>query len=830
MAKTKIFAENSPVTWLLCLLLWLPAFALAQQSGAADAMRGWPRTVAANGIQVTVYQPQLDYWNNVELQVHSAIAATFPGATSPTYGVLSLSATTLVDKSSRIVRLDRIQRLDARFPSTPERETTFISSMRTALLNGIGEISLDRLEAAKAMMQAEHESNAQPPKNDPPLIFVSDRPALLAYIDGEPRWQAIEGAPLERVVNTRVLLLRNHKGQYFLHFMDGYLTAASLGGSWNRSADAPLGAAVAEKLAEKERQIDLLAGQADKKNGKKPSLSGLTADRVPTVYVATQPAELIVFDGPVNYAPLDGTDLLYARNTTANVFKDLVDQQSYVLLSGRWFRAAGLNGPWTYVAPRELPAEFAKIPDNSPKENVKASIPGTSQAREAVIANEIPQTAKVDREKTVYTSVIDGAPQLRAIEGTPLQYVYNAADPIIRVDENSWYALHNAVWFIATSVNGPWVVATSVPAVIYSIPVSSPLHYATYVRIYDVAPAYVVVGYTPGYYGTVVTGDGVVVYGTGYVYTPWVGTYWYGPPVTYGIGMSIVWTPWGSWAYGFGFGWGCWAAWGWDDWYPPAPWWGPYWGGAYANAYGGVTAWGPNGWAGTTGNIYRSWGSAQSVGRGFAGYNAYTGNEFAGRYGAAYNSRTGAMTVGRQGAVQNVYTGNWAAGGQGARYNPTTGVASHGGRVTFGNPNTGNTVTAGHVNAYDTRTGQSVNAGRISNNQGESIGHINNNVFGTKDGQVYRYNPNNPDHWQPVNQESARNNLQNRAQNLPGEERRQSSFQQPERQSFDRDRFDRDWQSRNTGAMRENAFQQHGAQFGGRFGGGHFGGGFRGRR
>jgi len=62
-------------------------------------------------------------------------------------------------------------------------------------------------------------------------------------------------------------------------------------------------------------------------------------------------------------------------------------------------------------------------------------------------------------------------------------------------------------------------------------------------------------GYTPGYYGTVVS-NGTVVYGTGYAYPPHVGsTVWYGPPITYGCGVGVTYTPWTGWTYGFGFGW-----------------------------------------------------------------------------------------------------------------------------------------------------------------------------------------------------------------------------------------------------------------------------------
>jgi len=63
-----------------------------------------------------------------------------------------------------------------------------------------------------------------------------------------------------------------------------------------------------------------------------------------------------------------------------------------------------------------------------------------------------------------------------------------------------------------------------VPPLIYTIPPTSPLHYVTYVRVYSSTPTTVLVGYTSGYYGTVLTSDGVVVYGTGYTYPAYVGT------------------------------------------------------------------------------------------------------------------------------------------------------------------------------------------------------------------------------------------------------------------------------------------------------------------
>jgi hypothetical protein len=68
---------------------------------------------------------------------------------------------------------------------------------------------------------------------------------------------------------------------------------------------------------------------------------------------------------------------------------DIKSQQYYVLLAGRWFRAKSLVGPWEWVPGEQLPGDFPRIPPDSPKGHVLASIPGTEQAREAVSADRV---------------------------------------------------------------------------------------------------------------------------------------------------------------------------------------------------------------------------------------------------------------------------------------------------------------------------------------------------------------------------------------------------------------------------------------------------------
>ena len=63
---------------------------------------------------------------------------------------------------------------------------------------------------------------------------------------------------------------------------------------------------------------------------------------------------------------------------------------------------------------------------------MKASIPGTAQAKEALIATQIPQTAQVDRAKATYAPQLPGAPDIKPIEGTQLKYVVNSSVPLIQ--------------------------------------------------------------------------------------------------------------------------------------------------------------------------------------------------------------------------------------------------------------------------------------------------------------------------------------------------------------------------------------------------------------
>jgi hypothetical protein len=281
------------------------------------------------------------------------------------------------------------------------------------------------------------------------------------------------------------------------------------------------------------------------------SASGpVAADRPPPrIVVATEPTELIVTDGAPQYASIMGTDLLYMTNTESDVVLDIRSQQYYVLLSGRWFDSPSLDGPWAYVPPQQLPDSFQMIPPQSARGDVRAQVPGTDEARLAVIDTEIPQTATIPRGEAKLKVTYDGPPRFELIPGTTIEYAVNTRSSVLKTGEK-YYACEQGVWYVSAGPTGPWTVATAVPPDVQSIPPSCPLYNTRFVYVYGYTPSVVYVGYTPAYLGCYPF-DGVVVWGTGFYYTPWVGAYFFPRPVTWGFHASYH--VWSGWTFGLSY-------------------------------------------------------------------------------------------------------------------------------------------------------------------------------------------------------------------------------------------------------------------------------------
>ena len=409
----------------------------------------WPREVVTSIGIATMYVPQVEAWDGVTLEFRAAVSLRGKSDAPPVYGVLWGKARTNVDKDARVVNL-----LDREFtklviPSAPDKQETWKQVLSKEVQPAVKTIALDRLAALLEVAAADKMAASVPVKNDPPKIVFSKQIAILAYVDGKPAYQPVKDTKLERVINTRVLLLKD-KDEHFIKVFDGWLEAKALDASeWEvvKKADKDLEKALADAKAS--GQVDFLPG--GNPNDAK-TLPTLKSGKVPRIVVATRPTELIVTEGEPKWAAIAGDQARVRREhdrqrASATRATRSSTCSSRAASSARR-RSTGRGSTWP---PTRLPKDFAAIPDDSPKENVKAAVAGTPQAKEALIANSIPQTAevKISRDEDRSAEVRRRA-EVRADRGhlAPVRREHGDADhPGER--PRSWYAVQDAVWFTA---------------------------------------------------------------------------------------------------------------------------------------------------------------------------------------------------------------------------------------------------------------------------------------------------------------------------------------------------------------------------------------------
>lgn len=789
-------AHPSNATRRLVLLsgaaaLLAPRAGAAQQAAAPD----WPHVVQAQGATVTIYQPQMISWpGQTVLNARAAIGIERAGQPRPVLGTMEFSAATRADMQARLVTLSNLRLVASRFPSLDTAQAAQLEQRLRAALGA----ATPRPVPLDTLLLALHEGTppAETPglANDPPRIFHSERPASLVVFDGTPVLAPVAQTGLSVAVNTNwdVFVDTAGGGTWYLLNDGAWLAAPAAQGPWRPAGALPAGFA---RLPEGENFAAARAAQPGR---------SVTAEQMPVVFVSLAPAEIIVTDGPPAFAPVPGTALQRATNCRVPLLRSTADGRTYVLFSGRWFSAATLDGPWTFATPT-LPADFALIPPESPVGSVLSSVPGTSEAQEAVLQAQIPRQATLSRTHAQLTVTYAGPPRFAPIPGTTIAYAVNTGFEVPRIG-NRYYCCHNGAWFTAASPTGPWTLADSIPAEVQKIPPSHPLHNVTYVKVYAATAEAVTFGFLAGYMAGYVS-NGVVVYGTGYYYPPVVSP---GPVPVY---MPYPYTYAGA------------------VWYNPAN-------GAWARG----------------GAVYGPYGAA----RGGVAYNPATGayaegGSVYGPYGgagafSAYNPATGGYARGS--AV-------WGPGGgtaQGSWYNPRTGVAgsttqnwnpySRWGASTFSGPNqTVHTESGsdarGSAGAFSSSSGaEGAGVRGAGGNQAGVVHGAGGNTYAGANGNVYRHTDDgwstwNNGSWQPVTPPQRGGNGQNTLgatqQQRPAQQQRQSQGQRRAGQGAPREngtwnRLEQDQAARRFGEERQGFF-------GGRGGGdGEFRGGFAGAR
>ncbi|WP_443936431.1 hypothetical protein [Pedobacter sp. MW01-1-1] len=529
----------SVAIFLISLFLFT-GVAFAQTTPTEDI--GWPRQIKKDGGTLVYYQPQIDDWKEYKnLSFQMAFSLT-PKGGKPILGVSSLQASTLTDKEARTVFIRGLDVMDVRFSSLGVDSVAQMTVLFKELVPGNGEtISLDRVLADLDRSKTQNKSVNL--KTDPPQIFYSTTPAIVLTIEGDSALLApIENSTLKYVVNTNWDVFFDQKGkEYYFLAKNVWLKAKDYRGPWVKTTALP---AEFSKLPTGQNFDEV-----------KKMIPATTSAGAPKVFFSNKPAELLLINGNPIYTKITGTSLSYVSNTKSDIFLDNAAKKYYILLSGRWYRSAVITGPWVYVKDK-LPADFAKIPDNTVKTHVLSFVPGTIQASDAVLLAQVPVTAIVTKSEVEakVKVVYNGDPKFAQIDSTQLLYAVNTTSKVVKCQDD-YYLCDNAIWFISKDPRGPWKVADSIPKEIYTIPPSSPVYNVIYVTQTNSTETTVESSYTAGYMGMFIFGA-CIAYGTGWYYPPYM---WWGPGMYYPFynpwpcawGSGVMYNPWtGGWAAG----------------------------------------------------------------------------------------------------------------------------------------------------------------------------------------------------------------------------------------------------------------------------------------
>lgn len=662
--------------WLLLaglLLSQSPATQPGQTTKALSAPKdlGWPRVYTDGKATIAIHQPQVDDWKDFNvLEAHSALEIQSDKGAKRSLAAVHWKSETDTSIEHRTVVVKRPEIVSFRIPGETEEKTNELRALTENLLPAKTDaIALDRvlayLDPSRVQVREVKVSTEAPP------IMVSTRPAILLMTDGPPILGSIQGTKLQYVVNTNWDLIKEDDDYYLLNSQQ-WLKAKRLEGPWELTG----------KLPKEFGKIPPDENWADVRKVLKPAKPDKNAE-APWVFLSQKPAELILLQGEPRFRPIPNTNLSEVNNTKSILLYHNIEKQYYFLTAGRWFRNANLRGLWEYATDK-LPPDFAKIPAKDPKAVVRASVPGTVEAQDAVLLASVPQSAVVNRKAAAAQASVKyiGEPEFKSIQTTSLQYATNTPADVIK-HEDEYYLLQEGVWFVSAAATGPWEVADKIPPEIYKIPSESPKHNTTYVYVTDSNSESVTYAQTAGYMGMTI-GFGVAMWGTGWYYPPY---YYYGPMYPYPVYWGYPYHTYGAAA-----------------WYNPAT-------GFYGR---GAVAYGP----------YGGYGRA-------AAYNPATGT-YARRAGAYGPYQAGMAT-----SVYNPRTGSWGAG---YRYaNPYQGWGQ--GVVQRGNQ----WARGGYY--YDDRGAiggvrTSQGGGLVAAGDGDNRGFIGRtsqgDLYAGKDGNVYR--------------------------------------------------------------------------------------------
>ncbi len=534
-----------------------------------DRLTNYPRIEHFEQGSVQVDFPTLESWPDFRfLKAWLPVEVKLVGDEPLRIGSAYVQALTDIDFDQRTVSISELTVLETRFPD----ESVPVPVKALVDMAFDGRESIVPLDVLLRLLPDDFEvprrvGEVSRLNFNPPEIIVSESPLKLLFIDKEPVKASLKGTQLEYVVNTNwnVFYYRPDAQWYVLNE-----------GTWQRNNFLSDGDWVTtDKLPEDFYQLAVNERWKDVKQALPAKIPAAS----PTPFaISLQAAELVLLDGAPRLSAIEDTGISYVSNTESDLFT--FSGRWYFLVSGRWFETGELNGKWQNVP--DLPDAFSQVPSDHDKGHVLFSVPGTRQAKLALIEAALPRRVSVARHADMGTEVVwVGEPRFEVIDTTELLRGLNTPFQVIK-HNNFYYLCHEGAWYFSETPTGPWKVAEKVPDEIYRIPATDPFYNVSFVRLDENQAEdadHVNYTYSSGYRGTFST-RASVVYGTGWNYPSRVywdsnndPVYWnYGLTYGYNTGYHPVGAYYGGrggyfgrWGYG---GWGPYGYGGWGGYYP----------------------------------------------------------------------------------------------------------------------------------------------------------------------------------------------------------------------------------------------------------------------
>ena len=468
----------------------------------------FPKKRVLEGGTLTVYAPQVVSWENFE-KAFLLMAVEFQPAEEDSqriYATVEISNHTEIDMEQRLViisepHIERVLVAGERMPEYAEKLTNAIQRDSLAIPLDIFLISL-----AQDVLENDDNDGFNPA---PPDIHVTHSPTMILSITGEQLIMPMGSTEYSIVGNANWPLLKsNDSDKYYLLHKQTWWTTDNLDGPWNRVSGQPEGLDQLDPEGEFSQFLVTPAESADV-----------------NIFYVTEPTELISIDGEPEIEEIDeAKGLSFVSNTQSPLF--VFQSKIYFLASGRWFTTDDLeDGTWSML--KKLPGVFSDIPEDHGMSYVRASVPGTLEARTALLEARLPErkTVAVDDTLELENQYV-GDPRFENIPNTSIARASNSGYEIF-LYQGVFYLCYEGAWYQSDNAEGPWTPAFRVPDEVYKIPASSPSYPVTQVQVASSSSSSVIYVASSSYYSGIYSYYGMPVYGTGWYYPPYYPYYRY---------------------------------------------------------------------------------------------------------------------------------------------------------------------------------------------------------------------------------------------------------------------------------------------------------------